>query len=73
MACDFLIAVALGLLTIGLGCKGFTRAGIPLTKTVKIKGASGILVGIVCIVLGLGFLALSVVPFVVEALRASSK
>jgi hypothetical protein len=58
MAQLILLGVSIGL--IALGIKGFTAAGIPLTKTTSLKGTTGKIVGVLCIVFGVLFVPLYV-------------
>jgi len=51
-----MISLILGVLTISLGAKAFTPKGLPLTSSKRLTGAAAKVVGIVCIVLGVGFL-----------------
>ena len=48
---------AFAIMTFGLGMKGFTANGLPFTEETRIKGAAGVVVGIVCILIGFLFLA----------------
>ena len=48
------LAVSVGL--VFLGAKGFTASGIPLTKTVTLNGTRGKIVGVICMLAGLGFI-----------------
>ncbi len=61
-----IIGIALGIGVILLGVKGFSREGLPFTNTKRITGAAGQVVGIVCILIGLAFVALSVLPFLLR-------
>jgi hypothetical protein len=56
------IAMAIGIVAILLGVKGFTPEGIPFTKKTHIKGTAGIIVGIVCLLLGILFLIGGALP-----------
>jgi len=46
-----LVLVAIGLIVLGI--KGFTEAGIPISKTTTLKGKSGKIAGVACILGGL--------------------
>ena len=54
-----LIAVSIGLVVIGI--KGFTKDGLTLTRKMRLTGASGKIVGTLCILLGLGLIPLVLV------------
>jgi len=54
-----LVVVSIGLVVIGI--KGFTRDGLTLTRTTRLSGASGKIVGTLCILLGLGLIPLVLV------------
>jgi len=55
------LAVSIGLVTLGM--KGFTASGIRLSKTVVLKGTSAKMVGVVCILAGLAFIAALLLGF----------
>jgi hypothetical protein len=52
-----MLGILIGLLPIALGIKAFTREGLPLTRSKNLKGAGGKAIGVVCILLGLAFIA----------------
>jgi len=52
-----MLGLILGVFTILLGVKAFSKDGIPLTRNKNLKGTAGTVIGIVCILLGLLFLA----------------
>jgi len=56
-----LIAVSIGLVILGI--KGFTASGIPVTKNFALKGRSGRVAGVICILTGIGFIPLFVLAF----------
>jgi len=53
--------IGLGIATIGLGCKGFTRNGLPWSKRHNITGKSADIVGVVCMLIGAAFVCLGLV------------
>jgi hypothetical protein len=46
-----------------LGAKAFTESGVPLTRNTSVKGATGKVVGTVCILLGLLWALLMILSF----------
>jgi hypothetical protein len=59
-----IIGIAIGIAAILLGAKGFTTEGIPFTSTKRITGTSAQIIGVICILVGLAFVAGSIYPFV---------
>ena len=57
-----ILGVAVGIGAILLGLKGFTRDGLPFTKSKRITGTSAKVIGVACIVVGLAFIAADVYP-----------
>ena len=55
------LAVAVGLVILGI--KGFTASGIPISKKVVLKGASGRIAGVLCILAGLAFIPAFLLAF----------
>lgn len=51
-----MISLILGALTLGLGLRGFTPAGLPLTKNRRITGGKARVIGGICIFLAIVFL-----------------
>ena len=51
-----MLGIILGALTIGLGAKAFTPAGLPLSKTKNLTGTTAKVVGVICILLGVLFI-----------------
>jgi hypothetical protein len=51
-----MLGIILGVFTIILGMKGFTSAGIPLTKTKNVTGTTAHVIGIITIGLGALFI-----------------
>lgn len=54
-----MIQIALGAVAVGLlylGYKGFTDGGIPISKTIVLRGTSGKIAGVLCIVAGVIFI-----------------
>jgi len=47
-----ILAVFLGLLFVLIGIKGFSEKGIPLTTKKSLVGKQGIVVGEICIIIG---------------------
>ena len=47
-----MLGIILGVFTILLGAKAFSRTGLPLTKTRNITGTTGKVIGVICILLG---------------------
>jgi len=59
-----MIQIALVLVSIGLvviGIKGFTKDGLTLARNTRLTGASGKIVGTLCILFGLGLIPLVLV------------
>lgn len=52
-----MLGILLGALTIILGCKAFTAAGLPLSKSKRLTGPGAKVVGILCVLLGVAFIA----------------
>jgi CDP-diglyceride synthetase len=52
-----MIPAILGILFVVIGVKGFTEAGIPLSKNKTLEGTAGKIVGTICIVLGVAYCA----------------
>ena len=49
-----LVAVSIGLII--LGFKGFTPSGLAFSKKTTLRGTSGMVVGVICILLGLALI-----------------
>jgi hypothetical protein len=64
-----IIGVLIGVAVILLGAKGFSADGIPLTNSKKLTGPGAKALGIVCIILGVGFILVSFIPLVASAGR----
>jgi hypothetical protein len=47
-----LLVIVLGISTLALGANGFSRRGLPLTPSKRLRGRPAMLVGAVCILLG---------------------
>ena len=61
-----MVQIAVLLVSIGLivlGVKGFTASGIPLSKTVVLKGTSGKIAGVICILAGILFIPAFILAF----------
>ena len=54
----FLIAAGIG--AIKLGAKGLSQTGLPFTGEIHIIGRSAKIIGVICIVLGIGIFGLGV-------------
>ena len=54
---ESMLGLILGVFVILLGAKAFTPAGIPLTKEKNLTGTTAKIIGVVCILLGVAFLA----------------
>ena len=52
-----MIGIVLGIAAILLGLKGFTPAGLPLTKKKRLTGTTAKILGALCLLLGLALLA----------------
>jgi hypothetical protein len=48
--------IAVGVGAIGLGCKGFTARGLPLSKSCNITGKPAKVIGVLCMLLGAAFI-----------------
>lgn len=56
-----MIQIAMVFVTIGLivlGCKGFTSAGLQVSRQTVLRGKAGKTVGVICIVFGICFIPL---------------
>ncbi len=60
-----MFAVLLGILAIGLGCKGFTSTGLPLTNKGNVTGVPAKVIGVTCMLVGLGLIIFGISSFVV--------
>ena len=58
-----IIGIVIGIAAILLGMKGFKAEGLPFTSTKRITGTSARIVGVICILIGLVFIAGSIYPF----------
>ncbi|EAQ82578.1 hypothetical protein [Blastopirellula marina] len=47
-----MLGIILGIVSIGLGLKGFTPSGLPLTRKKNITGVTAIVIGVFCCLLG---------------------
>ena len=52
----WILLIALGGFAMVLGLKGFTRKGLPVAGNLRLSGRAGVIVGIVCLVIGLGLI-----------------
>ena len=52
----FILFPALAVGCFGLAFKGFSKQGMPLTESSRLTGTPAIVVGIICLVLGIAFL-----------------
>ncbi len=52
-----MLGLILGVFVILLGAKAFTEKGLPLTKEKNLTGTTAKIIGVVCILLGLAFVA----------------
>ena len=52
-----MLGIILGVMTILLGAKAFSKDGIPLTREKNLTGTTATVIGIICILIGLFFLA----------------
>jgi len=52
-----MIGILIGVGAILLGAKGFTREGLPLTSKKRLTGTGAIVVGVICVLIGLAFIA----------------
>ena len=59
-----ILAIAIGLGAISLGAKGFGRQGLPFTSNKRLTGTGAKIAGVVCILIGLAFLAAGVVALI---------
>ncbi len=57
-----IIGIAIGISAILLGMKGFMAEGIPFTNSKRITGTSARVIGVICILIGLGLILGSVYP-----------
>lgn len=48
-----LLVVVLGIAVVGLGAKGFSKTGLPLTPSKSVGGATARVIGSICMLLGL--------------------
>ncbi len=54
-----LFGIVLGLLMIALGIKGFTPGGLPFGRSQALRGGPAMVIGAVCILLGVASLGMS--------------
>jgi hypothetical protein len=59
-----IIGIAIGVGAIILGARGFMPEGLPFTNSKRITGTAAKIVGVICILIGLVFIAGNVYPFV---------
>jgi hypothetical protein len=52
-----MIGVLIGIGAIALGAKGFSRGGLPVTGSKRLTGFGAKAVGVICILIGLAFIA----------------
>lgn len=52
-----MLGIVLGIFVILLGLKAFTEKGIPLTRQKNLTGAGAKVIGVICVLLGLLFIA----------------
>lgn len=50
--------VVVSVLLVVLGIRGFSASGLALTRNIKLTGRKGKIVGVLCIVLGVGLIPL---------------
>jgi len=58
------MSLILAFLSISLGLKGFSEAGIPFTKKKNITGKIAKIIGAICILVGVGFSLRILAPLV---------
>jgi hypothetical protein len=52
-----MIGILIGIGAILLGAKGFTRDGLPLTSSKRLTGTGAKVAGVICLLIGLAFIA----------------
>lgn len=60
-----ILAVCIGLVVVGI--KGFTKSGLPLSRNRTLRGNTARIVGTICILLGVGFIPLCILLFILFA------
>ncbi|MHB9132625.1 MAG: hypothetical protein ACYDBB_16270 [Armatimonadota bacterium] len=50
-----MLSLVLGALFVAIGVKGFSAAGLPLSKTKQLTGTTGKIVGSICFLLGAAY------------------
>jgi hypothetical protein len=59
-----IIGIAIGVGTILLGLKGFGTEGLPFTSSKRLTDTGAKIVGSICLLLGLAFIAVSIYGFI---------
>ena len=62
-----LVAVSIGLIILGI--KGFTQGGLAFSKKTTLRGTPGMIVGTLCILLGIALIPVVVLIFWMMAQR----
>jgi len=52
MGIESVVPVALGIATLSLGLKGWSRDGLPVTSSRRLRGRAAVSIGSICILLG---------------------
>jgi hypothetical protein len=52
-----IIGIAIGIGALILGAKGFSKDGLPFTSNKRLTGTGARIVGVICILIGLVFIA----------------
>lgn len=66
-----MIGILVGIAAILLGVKGFTREGLPFTSKKRLTGTAAMVVGVICLLIGLAFLADGIYSIYVLSHRSS--
>ena len=52
-----MLGILIGIAAILLGAKGFSKNGLPFTSKKRLTGAGAKVVGVICILIGIAFIA----------------
>jgi hypothetical protein len=59
-----ILSIAIGVAAILLGAKGFSAGGLPVTGSKRMTGPGAKVTGLVCILIGLLFIAATAIPII---------
>jgi len=64
-----ILLIAVGIGAIKLGAKGLSFEGLPFSDEIRIVGRPAKIIGVICIVLGIGIFGLGVLVLIARFLR----